>query len=795
MARSSVPSYRSVVAAKRRATPPAPATTTRDADAPSAEADATRAFTQRSTVAPIPPGYARSVNETAECFFGVGFATRRASPELSTRRNAQSTPAEDNAYASGTPSVASSNAAASTATHADSAWPPSSARDRSNRHSGTAATSPRFVRASAMSAPRFALRSRLFRSLDSERLRGATPSAFAVPSRRVSDAGPDVLVQHETSPSAATTNAANGSFALAKQQIERAGFPASADATGSRANSAPAAKSHAHACPSLAPPSVTTTRSLANATWSIARRWPRNDATGRCVAASHTTRAGEENENNPSASNPVSPPARNPRRANTRRTRTARRRRRRRADSSRRPPRERSCRRRRGVSAATRRARRRSGGEGGDADEGGIVFVVSRGAEERALAIEARREDDDARARGIGDVAVRGVAREGAVARRARADHALELERGGAGGGVGAASGDGLRFDADGIVEGTRRRFRDARFTATREGEANEPARTADGAGIERRAPTERDAGGRGTAPRRDVGSRAVASPPWKRSALTRGDAVKRRRAFSKTPPVRIQNASPPFFGAARARADDSKRASIRPERFACPRPPVPPPVAPPSPTPGRDGRDPRGRGRGDGVRDGRVAPLGVIVAHVASMLAWCAFGVYDARRARRADPVAGGRRRQRRRVVRGVRGDEVRRRARSTGALDGAGGASRSTPSRSRRANAARVRSRKPRTDVADAPPRPVTPGPVSGMTKQDDPSASDFDAPPRTPPSPSALLAGPRQRAGRRSFWFCFGVFFVLYHLCYENIIHKTDGMEYLSDWTFVLHAPAFP
>ena len=46
--------------------------------------------------------------------------------------------------------------------------------------------------------------------------------------------------------------------------------------------------------------------------------------------------------------------------------------------------------------------------------------------------------------------------------------------------------------------------------------------------------------------------------------------------------------------------------------------------------------------------------PLGVIVAHVASMLAWCAFGVYDARRARRADP-AGGRRR-RGRVVRGVR-------------------------------------------------------------------------------------------------------------------------------------------
>ena len=38
-------------------------------------------------------------------------------------------------------------------------------------------------------------------------------------------------------------------------------------------------------------------------------------------------------------------------------------------------------------------------------------------------------------------------------------------------------------------------------------------------------------------------------------------------------------------------------------------------------------------------------------------------------------------------------------------------------------------------------------------------------------------------------RLFWFCFGVFFVLYHLCYENILHQTDGMEYLSDWTFVL------
>ena len=36
---------------------------------------------------------------------------------------------------------------------------------------------------------------------------------------------------------------------------------------------------------------------------------------------------------------------------------------------------------------------------------------------------------------------------------------------------------------------------------------------------------------------------------------------------------------------------------------------------------------------------------------------------------------------------------------------------------------------------------------------------------------------------------FWFLFGIFFVGYHLCYENILHHTDGMEYLSDWTIVL------
>ena len=39
-----------------------------------------------------------------------------------------------------------------------------------------------------------------------------------------------------------------------------------------------------------------------------------------------------------------------------------------------------------------------------------------------------------------------------------------------------------------------------------------------------------------------------------------------------------------------------------------------------------------------------------------------------------------------------------------------------------------------------------------------------------------------------------FAFAVFFVLYHLCYENILHHTDGMEFLSDWTFVLLGAAF-
>ena len=41
---------------------------------------------------------------------------------------------------------------------------------------------------------------------------------------------------------------------------------------------------------------------------------------------------------------------------------------------------------------------------------------------------------------------------------------------------------------------------------------------------------------------------------------------------------------------------------------------------------------------------------------------------------------------------------------------------------------------------------------------------------------------------------FWFLFGIFFVGYHLCYENILHHTDGMEYLSDWTFVLLGATF-
>ena len=37
-------------------------------------------------------------------------------------------------------------------------------------------------------------------------------------------------------------------------------------------------------------------------------------------------------------------------------------------------------------------------------------------------------------------------------------------------------------------------------------------------------------------------------------------------------------------------------------------------------------------------------------------------------------------------------------------------------------------------------------------------------------------------------RACTFVFALFFVLYHLCYENIIHRTDGLEYLSDWTFI-------
>ena len=39
-----------------------------------------------------------------------------------------------------------------------------------------------------------------------------------------------------------------------------------------------------------------------------------------------------------------------------------------------------------------------------------------------------------------------------------------------------------------------------------------------------------------------------------------------------------------------------------------------------------------------------------------------------------------------------------------------------------------------------------------------------------------------------------FAFSIFFVLYHLCYENIKNHTDGLEYLSDWTFILMGITF-
>ena len=55
-------------------------------------------------------------------------------------------------------------------------------------------------------------------------------------------------------------------------------------------------------------------------------------------------------------------------------------------------------------------------------------------------------------------------------------------------------------------------------------------------------------------------------------------------------------------------------------------------------------------------------------------------------------------------------------------------------------------------------------------------------------TPSSAPYPLAG-RCSASRGCFGFVSASSFVLYHLCYENILHQTDGMEYLSDWTFVL------
>ena len=50
-------------------------------------------------------------------------------------------------------------------------------------------------------------------------------------------------------------------------------------------------------------------------------------------------------------------------------------------------------------------------------------------------------------------------------------------------------------------------------------------------------------------------------------------------------------------------------------------------------------------------------------------------------------------------------------------------------------------------------------------------------------------------RLRLGAARFlYFAYGVFFVAYHLCYENVKNHTDGMEYLSDWTFILLGMVF-
>jgi hypothetical protein len=52
----------------------------------------------------------------------------------------------------------------------------------------------------------------------------------------------------------------------------------------------------------------------------------------------------------------------------------------------------------------------------------------------------------------------------------------------------------------------------------------------------------------------------------------------------------------------------------------------------------------------------------------------------------------------------------------------------------------------------------------------------------PPLAPPPSHAATPSPRQHRGAlgvaRLFWLAFGVFFVLYHLCYENVLHHTVG-----------------
>ena len=174
--------------------------------------------------------------------------------------------------------------------------------------------------------------------------------------------------------------------------------------------------------------------------------------------------------------------------------------------------------------------------------------------------------------------------------------------------------------------------------------------------------------------------------------------------------------------------------------------------------------------------------PAAILAAHLISMVLWVAFAMYDIHK-----HAAGNR------AVSPAR----------VGAANGKLGVTRYAIPRPRSAMTRALARVSPRPNSARARSRPPRPSRIARR-----PSGCYRVAQRRRLSSVKAEKRFPLTRVSlsffslRRRFAlglgrlavFAFAVFFVLYHLCYENILHPTDGMEYLSDWTFVLLGATF-